>query len=357
VSCFNIAAIPVALAPGQFAGYTVSGELCATPAELRVGTTVQLLIHGASYNHNYWDFGTTDGVKSYARDVAAHGFPTFALDSMGSGNSSHPSSDQITVQAVAYVEHQIVQALRNGSIAGVPFGKVIIVGHSLGSTAVWEEAISYGDVDGVIITGAAHSLANAFVNFSPPPFYPAMDDPKFANSGLDKGYLTTVPGDRSALFYSSPDRDPAVVAQDEQRKDVFTIAELATGVQLVTSKATLAIHVPVLTMLGSNDLTTCGRSTQGGNFDCSSGAAVAEQEAPFYSPQARIHGCVVPDSGHSMSLAINNRLQAADAVAWSSAFVGQQDSAGSEGFRGSDRGLPWNDGLPWNCGGVSSGSN
>ena len=64
----------VALAPGQPASYTVSGELCATQEELQAGTTVQLLIHGATYNHDYWDFGTINGVRySFARDVAAHG--------------------------------------------------------------------------------------------------------------------------------------------------------------------------------------------------------------------------------------------------------------------------------------------
>ena len=46
--------------------------------------------------------------------------------------------------------------------------------------------------------------------------------------------------------------------------------------------------------------------------------------APFYSAQARIHACVIFFSGHVVSLAINRRLQVADAVAWSSAFVGQR---------------------------------
>jgi|SRR5271165_307212 len=163
-------------------------------------------------------------------------------------------------------------------------------------------------------------------------------------------YLTTVPGTRSLLFYNFPDADPAVISSDEARKDVVAASELGTGIQLVTSKATVAIQVPVLTILGSNDLTTCGPNPQGGNFDCSSGGVVATQEVPFYSPQARIHGCVVPDSGHSLSLAVNHRLQAADSVAWSSAFVDRRNANESAAFNGTDRGLPWNDGLPWNCG-------
>ena len=78
VTCRRVT-VPVALAPGQPANYKVSGELCATEDDLVAGTTVQLLINGATYNHDYWDFGKIDGIEySYARDVAAHGFPTFA---------------------------------------------------------------------------------------------------------------------------------------------------------------------------------------------------------------------------------------------------------------------------------------
>src|SRR5690348_7840537 len=107
--------------------------------------------------------------------------------------------------------------------------------------------------------------------------YPAVNDPKFAKSGLDSGYLTTVPGTRAALYYNSPDADPAVIAKDEERKDVVSASELNINaiLPLVTGNATLAIHVPVLTILGESDLPTCGPNTQGGNFDCSTGAVVA----------------------------------------------------------------------------------
>jgi pimeloyl-ACP methyl ester carboxylesterase len=357
VVCRSFASIPVALAPGQPARYSVSGELCATEDELAAGTTVQLLIHGAAYNHDYWDFGTVNGIRySYARDVAAHGFPAFALDLIGAGNSSHPPSDQVTNEATAYVAHQIVQGLRTGSVNGaplglrVPFSKVIIVGHSLGSVTVWQEAISYHDVDGVIVTGAAHAVTTQFLTANA--LYPAVLDPKFVNSGLDRGYLTTIPGTRAVLYFSSPDVDPAVLAADEAKKDVVAAADLTTGLPVVTSSATLAINVPVLDIVGSNDFTTCGLSSQGVIFDCSSGTKVATQDAPFYSPAARLHACVIPGSGHSVNLAVNHRLAAADAVAWSLAFVGPRSSKDIQTFEGSDRALPWNDELPWNCGTI-----
>jgi pimeloyl-ACP methyl ester carboxylesterase len=211
--------------------------------ELSAGTTVQLLIHGATYNHDYWDFGTVDGTRySYARDVAAHGFPALAIDLPGAENSSQPSSDLLTIQAEAFVAHQVVQSLRGGSIAGVPFTKVILVGHSLGSVVVWEEAVNYSDVDGVIVTGAAHSITTRFLTSNA--FYPALKDPKFARAGLDSGYLTTLPGTRAGIFFAAPDVNPAVVGEDEERKDVVPVAELSSGLPIVTSTATVAKTEP-----------------------------------------------------------------------------------------------------------------
>ena len=232
------------------------------------------------------------------------------------------------------------------------------MGHSLGSVVVWEEAINYKDVDGVIVTGAAHSITTKFLTANA--LYPADEDPRFAHAGLDAGYLTTIPGTRTELYFAAPDFDPAIIPVDEDRKDLVAAAELNTGLPIVTSTATLAIHVPVLTIVGGDDFTTCGPNPQGGNFDCSSGAAVAMQEEPFYSRDARIHGCIVPGSGHDMSLAINHELQVADAAAWSAAFVGQRGVEDGDDFDGrrefndrrefdaSERGLPWNDDLPWN---------
>ena len=339
VTCRQEVRLAVALSSGQPARYTISGELCSTPAERRDGRIVQLLIPGATYDHRYWDFGTIDGREySYAREVAARGYPTLAIDMPGTGESSTPPSGQITIDTAAFIAHQAVQGLRDGSIVGVRFGKVIEVGHSLNSIAVWQEAITYQDVDGLIVTGVAHSIAARFAQLAGTDFYPASMDPKFAGRELDSGWLTTVPGVRGTLFYNAGDADPAVIAADEARKELVSGAELNTGVPLVPTTGTRAIHVPVLDILGSNDLTTCGANPQGQVFDCSSGAAVAAQEAPFYSPQAQARGCVIPGSGHDISLALNNWLQVADATRWSNAYIGR-----GSGTR--DR-----DGLPRNCG-------
>ena len=75
VICEQHIALPVALAPDQPATYIIAGELCAKEDELRSGTTVQLLIHGATYNHDYWDFSKIDGITySYARPSPLEAF-------------------------------------------------------------------------------------------------------------------------------------------------------------------------------------------------------------------------------------------------------------------------------------------
>jgi len=310
------------LASGQPADYSVWGELCATPAELSSGTTVQLLIHGASYTHLYFDFGAVDGIRySYARDVAAAGIPTFAIDQLGAGQSSQPPSTDITIQVAAFADHQVVQALLSGGVAGVHFGKVVLVGHSFGSIAGSLEAATYHDVAGVILTGIAHSQPSFPVQ-AEGDLYPAVNDPKFAGSGLDPGYLTTVPGTRGFLFYNPADADPAVITADEASKGAISATEFGTGLPVQTSPVTNQITVPVLIIDGQNDQIDCGPQIGGGTYNCSSGTAIAQQEAPYYASAAQLRACAVANAGHDIALALNHIVQEADAVAWSLEYVG-----------------------------------
>src|SRR5579859_4103779 len=53
----------------------------------------------------------------------------------------------------------------------------------------------------MIITGALHALNPSAPTLAGNDFYSSTDDPKFAGSGLDPGYLTTRPGTREPLFY------------------------------------------------------------------------------------------------------------------------------------------------------------
>src|SRR5262249_54938207 len=156
---------------------------------------------GATYGHVYWDFPYQPDTYSYVRALNAEGYSTFNIDRLGTGMSSHPLSALLTLDAHAYVTHEIVQDLLNGSIANQAFAQVLLVGHSLGSVIGWLEAGTYHDVAGVMITGLTHHLNAAHMALVSNSTYTAILDPRFAGQALDPGYLTTRPGTRGNDFY------------------------------------------------------------------------------------------------------------------------------------------------------------
>lgn len=303
--------LEVTLLPGNPTQYTLYGELCGT------GEVVQLLVHGATYNHNYWNWQYSQPEHySYVQHAAARGYATFNIDRLGSGFSDAPDGLFNGVDANAYVLHQVVQALRGGTF-GAAFGQVILVGHSFGSLISVAEASQYHDVDGVALTGFAHNINPDFLAAANNAIYPAEFDPKFAGSGL-VNYFTTVPGTRSFLFYNADFADPNVIALDEQTKDVMSLGLLLDQGRFFSPES-LAIDAPVYLVLGDHDFIFCG-----GGLDCSSAANLAAYEANYFSPAACLQTELVAQSGHNLNLHYNAGLTFAKILTW----IDQTVSAG-----------------------------
>ena len=132
--------------------------------------------------------------------------------------------------------------------------------------------------------------------------YPAAIDPQFLLHGLDPGYLTTLPGDRSADFYA-PSADPAVVSYDEAHKDVVPATDLATLATTWAMPAGLnvsdSITAPVLVVIGAQDAIFC---TAPPVFDCSQPGALLATERPYYSSSSSVSVDVIGDTGHDIAL-------------------------------------------------------
>lgn len=312
--------LPVRIVDPGPADQTMWGQLCYRGD--REPTTVQLLVHGATYNHLYWDFPYGSGYYSYVDAAAAAGYATFDVDRIGNGGSSHPPSSSLTLDAGAVALHDAVTALRTGAVDGHPFSRVIIAGHSLGSAETMIEAARYHDVDAVIVTGALHALSPAGAGSLQADLYPAADDPAFAGSGLDPGYLTTLPGTRESLFYDPATTNPAVVATDEANKDTTTPAELAAGASLLAEppaqQPSYQITVPVLSIVGENDDLFCAGVTA---YNCAAAASVQKFEAQYYSPAAHLKAVVIPDTGHDLALSITAPFTDAIMIGWSLSVV------------------------------------
>lgn len=293
--------VPVALGLGLPTNYRIYGQLCNPSGG--PSHTVQLLVPGGTYSHVYWDFPYQPERYSYVRALNAAGYSTFAIDRIGIGQSSHPPIGLLTVvmQTNAYIVHEIVQALRNGTIGNQPFARVLLVAHSLGSVAAWIEAGTYQDVDGVIITGLLHHLNTVSLAGVVATLYPVTLDPRFIGNLLNVnylGYLTTVPGTRGNDFYYVPGADPGVIATDEATKETATPGEFASFLPPIIDGVSKRIMVPVLVVVGQQDSLFCGLAAT----DCSSATSVWQAEAPFYTAQAQLQVVVIPTAGHDLNL-------------------------------------------------------
>ena len=308
--------VPVTLAPHTPANQHVYAELCTPTGS--AAPVVQLLVHGVTYDHSYWDVPGFDGRYSYVRAANAAGYATLAIDRIGSGASSHPLSALVDVNVQEWAVHQLVGDLRAGSLPFAPgrsFARVILVGHSYGSGVVWLEASRRHDVDAVIATGANHYINYLTAAKLATTLIPAPLDRKFASLHYDPGYLTTRPGTRYADFMAPGDVDPAVVAQDESLKQTVTVSETAE-IPLILNTP-LNITVPVLVAQGARDQLFCG-----GGVTCQSTQQLIAAERPRLGPHVPCVGAYLqPGAGHDNVMMRNAPDFFAAVEAWATAHV------------------------------------
>ena len=319
-ACRNVS-VPVSLAEGLPNIYRIRGRLCLPAGP--VPATVQVLLAGATYSGVYWDFPYQPERYSYVRAMVAAGYATLDIDRLGFGASSHPPSVLVPMQVGAYAVHQVIQAARHGT-TGTRFARVILVGHSMGTVLGWLEAARYRDIDGFIATGNTHRVSLSTAIDISLHLYPAALDPRFANAGLDPGYLTTQPGSR-LVFYRPGDADPKVLAVDEATKDTVPLPEFFPTYQfeVYASGDAARITVPVLTTVGRYDRLMCGAEAT----NCSTSSTLLSQEAPYYNPAACLQAYVLPHAGHDMNLHLNAQDFFAVAARWSDRWVGSSRPA------------------------------
>jgi pimeloyl-ACP methyl ester carboxylesterase len=256
---------------------------------------------------------------SYVQTITAAGYAVLNLDRIGIGQSDHPPALDVTITSNAWVVHQLIGDLRQGSIGDVAFSKVILVGHSLGSQVSLLEASTYADVDGVILTGLLHVFFPTGLATVTSSFYPVQLDPNFATSGLPEGYITTRPGTRGADFYHTADADSAVIALDETLKQTGTDGESTDSADTLLPSVSQKIHVPVLLAVGQYDSLFCNGLT----LACNNQSDILARESTDYAPQACLEAYVLSQSGHDLNLHLNANEWFAAAVDWANRRIGE----------------------------------
>lgn len=272
-----------------------SGRIAGTLTVPAGGATVvQLLVHGYSYSRYYWDFPHQPDTYSYVRVADRAGYATLAIDRLGDGRSTRPAGRRLTWSTAALTVAQVVTALRDGSL-GTRFEKVVLVGHSYGSVTSYLVASRHPGVDALIITGAAHRvnlarITQLLLNSPQARRYPEL--------GVTDPLYTTTRRDWRHFMYHAPNADPAVIALDEQLKQTAGVLELPSALSYLVNGVSRNTNIPSLTVIGDRDTIFTGW----GAADCSSTAALAEFERPFYGPDATVEAMVIPGGGHDINL-------------------------------------------------------
>jgi pimeloyl-ACP methyl ester carboxylesterase len=284
-------------------------ELClpAPPG----GRVIHVLASGATYGPLAWDFPYQPERYSYVRALNEAGIATLNVDRLGIGRSSHPNSGAVTTSAHIAIYHQLIQRLRDGAF-GATFDKVVIVGHSYGAVITYGLANRYpADVDGVIITGLQHEFDKAFLQGFWANLHPANEEGgRFA--GLDRGYLTSRPGQRGA-YYRQETVDPKVVQLDEETKETFTTADARTFPPVMGESQ--GITAPVLDVVGQYDAWFCA------NEPCSTQRGTPSREHRWFPATPCFEQFVLPDAGHDINLHLNASTWFRVAVEWSRRMV------------------------------------
>jgi pimeloyl-ACP methyl ester carboxylesterase len=259
-----------------------------------------VLIHGATYDHRYWDPGVIDGEDySYARHLASLGYQVIAIDQLGAGESTHPNGDLMTIAALADGAHQAITQIRSDRRLMGPCDQIGLIGHSMGSmTSSYLEG-TYHDVDALVVTGYSNVPHTLPVN--PADFAPFMTGPYFS-----------LPGPvRAGMFYYAPYADPAVIDFD----NTYLVNTLARG-QLIDAFS----HLSDATAFRSN-LVTVPVLVQIGEFDALYLAAdTAPFEAATWPASDDVTVEVVANSGHDLNLHVQHR------VAWNQIDTWLDDS-------------------------------
>jgi len=299
--------VPVWLSPGGKADYTVATWL-TRPKDGK--DVVFITVPGSIYGHTYWDFPYKPEIYSFVQTMAKAGYSSLNLDRMGSGESSKPDT-YVTPDVQACVIHQLVDGLRSGSIGGQPYHKIILVGHSLGSCMIIQEAETFSDADGLIITGVLHYQSFPGWQTGLKNFNAAMqnsegcDDPIF--KGIPTPSYTSRPGMRSAIFYNLEQADPEVLKIDEETKVTTPVAENSAFIAL---QHTDVIRVPVLLVMGELDRLYAAPSEQL-TLD-----KVKAGEERYFPASPKLDFFILPLAGHDINLHYNAPLWYEAAKSW-----------------------------------------
>ncbi|KAK3353891.1 Alpha/Beta hydrolase protein [Lasiosphaeria hispida] len=282
------------------ATYTISATFCkpkqALPAERQ--NTVLLATHGLAFDRSYWDPALDKADYSFVDAAIGRGYSVFYYDRLGVGKSSPVSGYVAQLFNQVAILTEITKRVKAGKYVGGKPDKVVLVGHSFGSTTSLNTAVdNVGLADGLVLTGFSFNStflnAIGFVEAVAPRIAAAQQPSKWAH--LDTGYLTSADIYSGVTnFFKAPDYSQAVAKYADATKTPFAVTELITTGLI--SHPPYAFAGPVLLITGQYDFIFC-------TSDCD--GALETPAAQFFGKAKPFKAISYPGAGHGLNLHLN----------------------------------------------------
>jgi pimeloyl-ACP methyl ester carboxylesterase len=288
------------------AGYTITGHLVGTAAELDAPAAVRAVvldIHGLGYGQHYWRFQSVAGYD-WTADLAARGIASVTVDRLGYGGSGHPAGTETCFGAHADMAHQVIQALRAGSYAmdggtGLRFARVGLTGHSVGGAIVQIEAYSFHDIDALLVLSFA-DLVPSVRAFSAL----GASALRCLGGGSPPGYAPFGQNDADFQALMFHDADPGVVAAATRLRNPDPCGDYGSAVTTIAADIlhVHTINVPALLAIGDHDVL----------FP----SGTVERQKGLYTGTSDVTAVSVANSGHALQLERSAPASAAATASW-----------------------------------------
>ncbi|KAI6092186.1 Alpha/Beta hydrolase protein [Hypoxylon rubiginosum] len=241
--------------------YEMSARLCLPESQSNENShedTLQILIHGASFNKNMWDIQYKPETYSYVQRMSKEGYPTLAVDLVGNGNSTFPDG-LLEAQTQMYVAtvHDLIQKLRNGEVGGKSWEKIVLVGFSIGAITANSLAQQYPeDVDAIVLHGISWDLTWIYPAFLSGLQAPAQQIDPDKWGSIPPTYQTQSSREGRLVACFAGSYDPDIVEYDWQTRDFDTLGAAVTFTYHLVEAP--EYKGPVFLGIGDQDSTFCG---------------------------------------------------------------------------------------------------
>ena len=292
--------------------YNIRGHIVG-PRKATKSNAVTLYLHGLELGEFFWTY-PVNGV-SFADRMALAGHTSVVIDRLGYDSSGKPDGMASCLGGQADIAHQIVDSLRAGNYqlsAGQAesFSRVVLAGHSAGGLLAELTAVSFGNVDGIIVAsysdtilsdaGKAAAAANAAIC--------ATGGRPTEGGAFPNGYAPFAPtldAFRAGFFLSAAAQDVDAISELRNLNPCGDTATFAAA-GAVNTQLIGALTIPVLVIIGKEDALFPPPSgpTQRSLFTNSRRASLVE-----LSPSS--HGVTVEATAPQFAAAIANWLESA----------------------------------------------